>query len=78
MADYRGLRPMETIRVDNRYRRYKMLNCQFLEITDITAPHADVYGHPEYRYFCKRHKREVIPCIACQEDRCKMYQKKSE
>lgn len=55
-----------------------MLNCQFLEITDITAPHADVYGHPEYRYFCKRHKREVIPCIACQEDRCKMYQKKSE
>lgn len=55
-----------------------MMDCKFLVIEDTTSYHGDVFGHPDYKYTCEKCKREVIPFLHCNEQKCKNYTKKSE
>lgn len=55
-----------------------MNDCKFLQTEDITSYHEDVSDHPYYKYTCKRKNKEVIPCIHCNEKKCKNYYKIDE
>lgn len=50
-----------------------MMDCKFLTVEDITAYHADVFDHPNYKYTCKKCSYEVIPFIHCNDKKCKNY-----
>lgn len=51
-----------------------MNDCKNLVSEDITHWHGDVFDHPDYRNTCNLTGREVIPCIHCNESRCKNYE----
>ena len=55
-----------------------MIDCKFLVIEDVTSYHGDVFDHPNYKYTCEKCKREIIPFLYCNEEKCKNYTKKSE
>lgn len=55
-----------------------MNDCKFLQTEDIISYHEDVSDHPYYKYTCKRKNKEVIPCIHCNEKKCKNYYKIDE
>lgn len=55
-----------------------MMDCKFLVIEDTTSYHGDVFDHPNYEYTCEKCKREIIPFLYCNEEKCKNYTKKSE
>jgi hypothetical protein len=55
-----------------------MMDCKFLVIEDTTSYHGDVFDHPDYKYTCEKCKREIIPFLHCNEEKCKNYTKKSE
>jgi hypothetical protein len=51
-----------------------MSNCKNLITEDITPWHGDVFDHPNYKYTCKLNNREVIPCLHCNNTKCKHYE----
>ena len=53
-----------------------MMDCKFLVIEDTTSYHGDVFDHPDYKYTCEKCKREIIPFLHCNEEKCKNYTKK--
>lgn len=55
-----------------------MNDCNFLQTEDITSYHGDVFDHPLYRYTCKKRKKSVIPCVQCNEKKCKDYCKNKD
>lgn len=50
-----------------------MEDCNNLIIEDITPWHSDIFDHPDYKYVCSITGKEVVPCICCNEKRCKRY-----
>lgn len=52
-----------------------MMDCKFLVIEDTTSYHGDVFDHPDYKYTCEKCKREIIPFLHCNEEKCKNYTK---
>lgn len=53
-----------------------MDDCKNLQITDVSIGPSDIFDHPNYAYFCNKHKRRVISCIHCKPERCKDYNPK--
>lgn len=51
-----------------------MSNCKNLITEDVTPWHGDVFDHPNYKYTCKLNNSEVIPCLHCNNTRCKHYE----
>lgn len=51
------------------------MDCKFLVIEDTTSYHGDVFDHPDYKYTCEKCKREIIPFLHCNEEKCKITQK---
>lgn len=50
-----------------------MDDCKYLKIEDITSWHGDVFDHPNYKCICEKCKREIIPFLHCNKNRCKNY-----
>ena len=51
-----------------------MTDCKNLNAEDVTPWHCDVFDHPDYKYICRLTGKEVIPCIRCNENKCKNYE----
>lgn len=51
-----------------------MTDCKNLITEDITSWHSDVFDHPSYKHTCRLTEKEVIPCIHCNDKRCKDYE----
>lgn len=51
-----------------------MIDCKNLKIEDVTPWHSDVFDHPDYKYTCKLIDKEIVPCIHCNNKRCKHYE----
>ena len=48
-------------------------DCNNLIIEDIAPLHSDIFDHPDYKYVCSITGKEVVPCVCCNEKRCKRY-----
>lgn len=49
----------------------KIMSCKNLEKRDVTPYRGDVFDHPEYKFFCQKDGKEIIPQISCVD--CKEY-----
>lgn len=56
---------MQENKIRNTYE-----DCSYFEAEDITPYHGDVFGHPNYAYFCTKNgiKKEIkFPYIQCKK-----------
>lgn len=52
------------------------MDCVYFKAEDVTPWHGDVFGHPDYEYFCTRKEKRKIFSWTCMK--CPYYKKEDK